>query len=104
MSGTYLGVVANSNNFFNFEPRNEIVNGNIVDFRNSELYRKLVADSEKQNVNFSYNRNDDFIPDLFFDKGLFIFDYDQEDLIDNGTNITRYKIDARKLYEEFFKM
>ena len=104
MGGMYLGVVVNSNDYYNFEPRFEIVDGELKDFLGSDLELLLSHESERKNINFSYSRSDDFIPDLFYDRGLFIYEYEYGDLEENysrgGVAQTRYKVDAKKLRSE----
>ena len=97
--GVYVGRIDIRNeSFYNFMPLYEFVNGSLERLQDHD-YIRILPDSEKRNINFSYDtRYDvDFMEETFFPDVPVVFEFEIEDLILNydkwgNLNQTGYKI------------
>ncbi len=104
-SNTYLGRIDIYDTFYNFKPLYEYVNGELVALTEAD-YRRILPESEMNNLNFSYNPNRDveFMESTFFDDVLVVFTLDHEldaNVAKSGfvNTKTAYKIRTRDEYE-----
>lgn len=106
--GVYLGKIDIMNTYYNFTPLYEYTNNKFVQLLDFD-YERVLPDSEKRNINFSYNifstEATDFMEDHFFEDVPIVFEFDKDELELNYQpsgvlNKTGYKI---RTIEEFEK-
>ena len=100
--GIYIGVIEYKNYFYNFKPIAEIKDQSIHTLSLTEQ-ENLLPESQKGNINLSYNRNNDsevkLMGSLCKDKKLLVFQFSQSDLesnymYDGSRNPTGYRVQA----------
>lgn len=101
--GVYLGCIEKKGYepaiYFNFKPIYEISNGSLI-WLSPEERKMILPNSEKENINFSYNFNNTdqrkLMDENFSDNQLIIFEFDLSELLDNlvrgERNQTGYKV------------
>ena len=100
-----LGLIQESNGFYNFKPCYDMANGTLEELYNQDIMAMLPG-SEYLNINFAFSLKDKAQMDAtFYENDLCVLEFDQNDLEDNlnnkgQLNATAYKIDALKLYDE----
>ena len=105
--GRYLGKIQIINNFVNFMPFYEIVDG-VFERLSSEEKQNLFPGSEYKNINLYSNREDrNRFAENFYENQLFIIelradDYEESYSYTGEVNRTRYKINLDKLSSRQF--
>ncbi len=108
--GVYIGYIQKKNydyasTFYNFKPIAEIHNGSVMPLNQREI-DELLPESELRNINFSYDWHDQTVvkqmEKMFVDNGLFVFEFETDDLQDNlnsygERNRTGYKVQVLDL-------
>lgn len=107
--GKFIGRVDIRGDFYNYKPLYEVLeNGTIIEL-GDEDYKKIIPDSERQDINFSYSRYtesaESFMEDHFFEDVPVVFEFETEDLElnidrDGRLNQTGYRIRTRDEYEK----
>lgn len=104
--GVYLGKIDKRNGFYNFKPLYEYEEGKLRELT-SDDYQQIIPESEKRNINFSYNMysdDEETMESLFFEDVPVIFEFEKEDLEinrsrDGKVNPTGYKIKTFDFYD-----
>lgn len=108
--GTYIGCIEKKGYepaiYFNFKPLFEI-SGKAIIYLSSEDRNELLPDSEKENINFSYNYNyidqRDFMEKHFSPDQLVVFEFELSDLLDNTSRGERkptgYKVITTEMWD-----
>lgn len=105
--GVFLGRIDVKGDFYNFTPLYEYENNRLSRLAEAD-YQRIIPDSEKRNINFSYSpyapEAVDFMESHFFEDVPIAFEFDNEELelnIDRSgyLNPTGYKIRTRDMYE-----
>lgn len=100
-----LGLVNESNGYYNFTPLYEIVNGDILELSDYEI-ESMLEGSEKLNINLGFGLHDrDRIESYFIDDSLMVLDFDPSELEENRNalgelNQTAYKLNAPRLLDQ----
>jgi MoxR-like ATPase len=106
--GVYLGRIDIKRTYYNFTPLYELSNDKIRELHDLD-YERIIPESEKRNINFSYNpysqEDEDFMDDNFYEDVPVVFSFELNDLeinLDRAgyINQTGYKI---RTFEEFKK-
>lgn len=110
--GIYIGIIEKKGYeptvFFNFKPIAEVQNAQVISLTSQEQ-EVLLPESEKRNICFTYNWNDDherLRMDAFFsEKSLVLFEFTLSDLQPNfksngDRNQTGYKVSAMEMLDE----
>lgn len=110
--GIYIGIIEKKGDepiiFFNFKPIAEVQNTQVISLTSQEQ-EELLPESEKRNICFTYNWNDDQERqrmDVFFsEKSLILFEFTLSDLQPNfkangDRNQTGYKVSAMEMLDE----
>ena len=105
--GVFVGRIDIRNEiFYNFMPLYEYVNGSLEKLYEHD-YARILPDSEKRNINFSYDtRFDvDFMEETFFPDVPVVFEFETDELILNydkwgNLNPTGYKIRTHDSYNK----
>lgn len=109
--GIYIGIIEKKgyapNIFFNFTPIAEVQNSQVIMLSPQEQ-EALLPESEKRNICFSYNWNDDSerrrMDEFFSESSLVLFEFTLLDLQPNfkangGRNQTGYKVSAMEMLD-----
>lgn len=109
--GIYIGIIEKKgytpNIFFNFKPIAEVQNSQVIMLSPQEQ-EALLPESEKRNICFSYNWNDDGercrMDEFFSESSLVLFEFTLTDLQPNfkangDRNQTGYKVSAMEMLD-----
>ena len=109
--GIYIGIIEKKGYtpsiFFNFKPIAEVQNSQVIMFSPQEQ-EALLPESEKRNICFSYNWNDDDerrrMDEFFSESSLVLFEFTLPDLQPNfkangDRNQTGYKVSAMEMLD-----
>lgn len=100
-----LGLVNESNGYYNFKPMYELVNNDILELSDHEV-ENLLMGSEKLNINLGFGLHDrDRIERFFLDDSLMVLDFEPSELEENRNsygelNQTAYKLNASRLIDQ----
>lgn len=107
--GVYIGIIEKKgyapNTFFNFKPIAEVQNSRVISLSPQEQ-EELLPESEKLNICFSHNWNDDIerhrMDEFFSERSLVLFEFTLPDLQPNfkangDRNQTGYKVSAMEM-------
>ena len=100
--GIYLGSIAIRNNYVNFKPLAEYIDGKFYNLTSSDK-RELLPDSVLGDINLFCSDTENYIMDSFQDEEYCVVEFEPNNLeanykpYSNERNLTGYKIDISKL-------
>ena len=99
-----LGLVNESNGYYNFKPLYELKNNELLELADHTI-EEIIPGSEKLNINLGFGLQDrNRIENFFFNDSLMVLDFEPAELEENRNshgelNQTAYKLNAPKLID-----
>ena len=100
-----LGLVNESNGYYNFKPLYELKNNELLELADHTI-EEIIPGSEKLNINLGFGLQDrNRIENFFFNDSLMVLDFEPAELEENRNshgelNQTAYKLNAPKLIDQ----